>query len=128
MPRDTSSVTVRALFWTSAVLCIVIGVAHTAFTFVAFHQLSQRALYFAGTGLSVLFLALFNIAIWHVPNFSRVSRILAHTANLLMSIFAILAVIAVPEPQAYVGGVAVWGLLVAGVLLDRGTREATPNI
>lgn len=113
---------IRVLFWISATLCALLGVAHTIVTFFLFHALSQRALYFAGTGLAILILVMFNVAIVQSTAPSRLSRNLLHGANALISIFAVLAILAVPEPQAYIGAFAMWGLLVSGILLDRGQR------
>lgn len=110
---------IRFLFRVSATLCALIGVAHTIVTFFLFHTLSQRALYFAGTGFAILILVMFNVAIAQSTSPTRLSRNLLHAANALMSIFAVLAIIAVPEPQAYVGASAMWGLLVSAILLER---------
>ena len=111
----------RVLFWICVSLCGALGVVHTLFTFYVYSQLTPRALYFAGTGLAAIVLALFNIAIWHGPAPSRFSRQLAHFANALMAGFGFLGPIAVPEPQAYIGTVAISGIFFAGLLLDRAT-------
>ncbi len=119
----------RVLFWVSVSVCGALGVAHTIFTFLIFHHLTERALYFAGTGLAAILLALLNIATWCAPAPpNRLSRSLTHAANALLAMFAVAAIIAVPQPQAYVGATGFWALLVAGFLLDRASRAtvATP--
>lgn len=113
---------VRMLFWISLAVVGLIGLVHTLFTFVAFDHLSQRALYFAGTGLGVVVLALFNLAVWRTSGTDRLARRLAHGANAVMAIFGFLAIRAVPEPQAYVGLVALVGLSISALLLDRAMK------
>ncbi|MDQ3119203.1 MAG: hypothetical protein M3Q89_06495 [Verrucomicrobiota bacterium] len=115
---------VRVIFWAGVAICGLLGVVHTAVTFFIFDHLTQRALYFAGTGLAAIVMALFNIAVWHEASASKLQRSLAHLANALMAGFAIVAVIAVPEPQAYVGAAAFWGLFLSSLLLDRGSKAA----
>jgi len=110
---------VRLLFWISLTIVGLIGLVHTLFTFMAFDHLSQRALYFAGTGLGVLVLVLFNLAAWHGTNPDRFARRLSHVANGIMVIYGCLAIRAVPEPQAYVGFAAFVCLCIAVILLDR---------
>lgn len=114
----------RVLFRVSVSICGALGVVHTLFTFLIFRHLTERALYFAGTGLAAILLALLNIATWCAPApANRLSRSLTHAANLLLATFAVAAILAVPQPQAYVGATAFWALLVAGFLLDRASRN-----
>lgn len=110
---------VRCLFWISLTIVGLIGLVHTLFTFLAFGELTQRALYFAGTGLGVIVLVLFNLAVWHGPTPDRLARRLSHVANAIMVIYGCLAVRAVPEPQAYVGFGAFICLCITVLLLDR---------
>lgn len=93
----------RKLYWTCVAVCGLIGVAPTGFTFIAFDQLSQGALYFAGTGIGTLVLALFNAAVWSASSPAPWSRRLLNVANALMMVFGFFAIRAVPEPQAFVG-------------------------
>lgn len=109
---------VRSLFWMSLYVVGLIGVVHVTYTFEIFDELSQEALYFAGTGLGVVVLVLFNYAIWRVPSPDRLARRLTHCANAIMAIYGFFAIRAVPEPQAYVGFAAFIVLVMAALVLD----------
>jgi hypothetical protein len=114
----------RPLFWICLALCCLLGVLHIAATFLIFDHLTQRALYFAGTGLAGIILAFFNFATFRQTSADRLSHSLVHVSNGLMALFAVFAVLAVPEPQAYVGGAIFWGLFLTRLFLDRGSSAA----
>lgn len=113
----------RVLFWINLAVVGTIGGVHVFDTFDNFHELSQEALYFAGTGLGVVIFVLFNFAVWYSPGLDPLPRRLAHAANVIMVIYGFFAVKAVPEPQVYVGLGALIGLAVAALLLDRQIAE-----
>jgi hypothetical protein len=61
------------------------------------------AMYFASAGLALMLLGFLNLALRSDTGGNRVLRILCHTANVVMTLFAIFAVVVIPEPQAYFG-------------------------
>ncbi|MBN1305791.1 MAG: hypothetical protein JXA13_15240 [Anaerolineales bacterium] len=87
------------LFYKIASYLLLIGVIHTALTPVFYPGFTLEALWFAGTGLALVFLALLNItaerlmASWVLD--------LCLVANLAGTIFGILIVMLLPEIQAY---------------------------
>ena len=87
-------------FYRISAYLLLIGVIHTALTPVFYPEFSPAALWFAGTGLALVFLSLLNIAAERVcePWILNMSIV----ANLLGCIYSILIVIALPEFQAYV--------------------------
>ncbi len=93
----------KKLHAASAVLFVALGVVHTLFTFTFATALTQRAVWFAGSGLAMIFAGFLNIARARSAKSDKVVRALCHTANALLVVFGVLAAVAVNEPQAYVG-------------------------
>ena len=115
----------RRAFWISTIVCGLIGAIHTGFTFVAFDHLSQSALYFAGTGIGTIVLVLFNVAVLGAKTPPVHTRLLLNSANTLMTVFGLVAVSVVPEPQAFVGLAGLLGLAVTGIVLHRRASAST---
>jgi hypothetical protein len=59
-----------------------------------------------------------------VPSGDALVRRMAIVANVAMAMFALLVVLAVPQPQAYVVLAAIVGLLAAGLRLEREERHS----
>jgi hypothetical protein len=78
---------------------LVLGLAHIAFTPVLFKTFSIDALWFAGTGLSFVFLGLLHLI--RRTSGSPISLILSLIASLAATAFSVLIVIKLPAPQAY---------------------------
>lgn len=87
-------------FYRITAYLLLIGVIHTALTPVFYPEFSPDALWFAGTGLALVFLSLLNIAAERVcePWILNMSIV----ANLVGCIYNVLIVIALPEFQAFV--------------------------
>jgi hypothetical protein len=109
----------RLVFWLSAGLCGLLGLIHTTVTFVAFRTLSAGAIWFAGTGLGMLLLALINVAAWRGSYRDPLVRYGSIAANTAMTILGLLAVRAVPEPQAYAVLASFVGLLITSLRYAR---------
>ncbi len=101
-------------------LILILGVAHTALTPVFVRSLNPGALWFAGAGLALLFLGLFNAARLLTPEGTRL-RQLCLGANVLALLWIILVIAVLPQPQAFVTGLAV---LLATVGASRPARQA----
>lgn len=86
-----------------AIAIIALGIVHTSLTPVIVGKLSMWAFYFASAGLSMILLGFLNLSLKSDEGGNRVLRILCHTANVVMTLFAIFAVVVIPEPQAYFG-------------------------
>jgi hypothetical protein len=86
-------------FYRITAYLLLIGLIHTALTPVFYPEFSPDALWFAGTGLALVFLSLLNIAAERVcePWILNMSI----SANLVGCIYSILIVIALPEFQAF---------------------------
>jgi hypothetical protein len=81
--------------------CVLAGLGplHTLLTSVFYPRLGMDALWFAGTGLGVVLLALLNQAVLLSPMRDGLNLSLA--ANLAGLLYGILIVIKLAEPQAY---------------------------
>jgi hypothetical protein len=110
----------RRLLQTSAGLAIALSVAHTVVAASTFDELSTAALWFAAAGLVLLCGALLNLAVWAPPpRRGKVLRAAVHGVNLLLVGFGAAAAWLLGPGPAYGVLVAMVGLLVAGVGLDR---------
>lgn len=79
-------------------LLLVLGGVHTVLTPLFFHQLNEASLWFAGSGLALLFCALLNLVVLHTP--TRPGFRVVLLANTLGSVFGGLVLIVLAQPQA----------------------------
>lgn len=89
----------------SAWTLIGLGILHASLTPLFYSGFNIDALWFAGTGLGILFLGLFNLATLR----AHLSRNLCLIANVIGSAYGILIVIILPEPQAFLALLAFLG-------------------
>ncbi len=95
---------------------IALGVLHTLLTPLFYPGFTIAALWFAGTGLGILFLGLFNLMVLWAP--ARQALNLCLSANLIGCVYGILIVILLPEPQAFLALVAFLGAAI-GIATSR---------
>jgi hypothetical protein len=88
------------LFYRISAYLLMIGVIHTALTPLFYARFSPDALWFAGTGLGLVYQSLLNI----VAERSRANWMLkiCVAANLAGLIYGVLIVFALPEIQAFI--------------------------
>lgn len=115
----------RIVHRTLAYLLLALGAVHTSFA-RCYAELSPEAVWFAGAGLALIFLALLNLAADAAP----VARVwlLCRCANIAGLAFAAPAAIAVGEPQGYFGLVLIASLTVASFVCRPPSQSgATPG-
>jgi hypothetical protein len=80
---------------------LMLGIIHSVITPVFYKSFSIDALWFFGTGLSLIYLSLLNISASRllVPWLLRIALV----ANITGTFFAVATVFILPEPQAYIG-------------------------
>ena len=100
-----------------AVLSILLGVAHMGFTPVFYPKFGLSAMWFAGTGLALVFLGTTNLAI--AQGTDGGGRWIGIVSNFIGLAFFTMIAITIKAPQGYLGC-----LLVAGMLI-LGTRRRT---
>ena len=111
----------RTLHIITSLLLIALGVVHTALTPVFYGRFSLNALWFAGSGLTMIFLGFLNIALNRTDGRDRLVRILCYVANLITNLFGILLVAVDSEPQVIFGLVLIVLMTVTAFRL-RGAR------
>jgi hypothetical protein len=99
----------------SAWTLIGLGILHTSLTPLFYSGFTVDALWFAGTGLGILFLGSFNLAILR----AHVLRTLCLIANLIGSVYGILIVIVLPEPQAFLALLAFLGATIGCISIRK---------
>jgi hypothetical protein len=97
----------------------LLGFAHLALTPLAHPEWSLEALWFAGTGLAIVVVAIFNWAGRSLPERSAALALVA--ANLAMTAFFAAAWTVLPGPQVIAGGAIFAGLALCTVI-----RRAVP--
>ena len=96
---------IKAIHKVSTLLILAIGIIHTSCTFYYFHSLSEPAIWFAGTGLAGIFVALLNMGIWS-NNASVMARRSVAAANFIFFFWLAASVSAIPRPsQVFVAAV-----------------------
>jgi hypothetical protein len=83
-------------------LLALLALAHSVLTFVFYSDWSADAVWFLGTGLGLLLLAVLNLTHIGVEPCRQVSARVVRLSNPIFAILGVGAVIAVQEPQAYV--------------------------
>jgi hypothetical protein len=87
----------------SSCLIIGLGVVHTSMTPVFYGRLSSGALWFAGSGLTMIFVGFLNVAFSRNAGREKFVRVLCYVANLLTVIFGGMIVTVDNEPQVFFG-------------------------
>ena len=111
----------RLIHRTSTAVLALFALLHCGLTFFLYDQWSPDALWFLGTGLGLLLLAVSNWAHVGLEPCRLPTAPVVKWGNMLFALFAIAAVIAVPEPQAY--------LILASIVVQAvaGTRTLSPS-
>ena len=109
----------------SGVLCML-AIVHAAVTAVAYKGWGPDAAWFLGTGLGLLLLGVMNIAHVGVEPCRLPTAPSVRWANWVAVGFGVGAVVAVPQPQAYVVLAALTLMAIAGqwTLLGPGARAS----
>jgi hypothetical protein len=103
----------RKAYCIFAVLSILLGLAHVGFTGVFYPQLDLAAAWFAGTGLSLIFLGVLNLVVAGISRgYRKWLTLLCNSMGLLL--FVAIAVM-IKSPQGYLGVLLVLGLLLLGL-------------
>ncbi len=79
---------------------LLIGVIHVALTPMFYPEFNLNAIWFAGTGLALIFLSFLNISAERVPE--RLILNLCILANFIFLIFSMLIIIILPDVQAWI--------------------------
>jgi MFS-type transporter involved in bile tolerance (Atg22 family) len=93
----------RTLHKICSILLSALGVVHTALTPVFYGRFSLGALWFAGSGLAMIFIGFLNIILSRDAGRDRVVRMLCYSANLITVVFGALIVFLDTEPQVIFG-------------------------
>ena len=91
----------RVVHLAASGLLAIIALAHAGLTGRFYDTWSPEAVWFLGTGLGLLLLALLNLSHIGVEPCRQPTARLVRAANWGFAIFGLGAVLAVPEPQAY---------------------------
>lgn len=92
---------------------IGLGIGHTVLTPLFYPSLTEDSLWFAGTGLGLLFLGLFNLAMLR----ASIASNLCLGANIIGSVFGVLIVVVMPAPQAILALLAFLGAVIGCIPL-----------
>jgi hypothetical protein len=99
-------------------LLILLGVIHSGLTPIFYKSFNADALWFFGSGLSYIFMGLYNLATLKV-NINSLSRI-AVVLNFVGTIFTIAITYILREPQAYIAMFLVICILAFSILSING--------
>ena len=103
-----------------ALYCLILlGAIHSVFTIFLYESLNADALWFFGTGLSYIFMGLYNLAALKV----KIAAIfnMAVVLNFIGTIFTIAITYILKEPQAYLAMVLVIFIFIYSVMLAVGS-------
>jgi hypothetical protein len=104
-------------------LIVALGCAHFAFTFLDYEEFSLRAMWFAGSGLALVFAGFLNVALLRSGGRDALVRALTILTDALCAVLFVAALSLMRQPQVFVG-VALFALatLFAATLRDGPTR------
>lgn len=116
----------RTLHRICAFLLIALGVVHTALTPVFYGRLSPGAMWFAGSGLAMIFVGFLNVAFGRVVGRDAVIRALCYAANLTTLVFGVLIAVVDGEPQVLFGLVLITVMTATAFMLKGRPAEDAP--
>lgn len=105
----------------SAWVLVVLGIGHTLLTPLFYPGFTEAALWFAGSGLGLLFLGLLNLIV--IMSASRAILNLCLITNLIGSVYTILVAVTLPVPQAFLAILASIGAAMGTFAARRFTFE-----
>ena len=114
------------LFYRITAYSLSLGVIHTALTPLFYDRFSPDALWFAGTGLALVFLGLLNLVAERVWEVWALNICIA--ANLIGCVYGALVVIALPEIQAYAALLIFVAVATGSILARLNTRSTVVNM
>lgn len=112
----------RTLHKICTYLLIALGVVHAALTPVFYGRLSPGAMWFAGSGLAMIFVGFLNVAFGRVVGRDTVVRALCYASNLLTLVFGVLIVVVDSEPQVLFGLGLIGVMTVTAFMLKEAAR------
>jgi len=106
--------TLTLLFKTSAYLLVLLGIVHIALSPVFFRRFGLDVLWFAGTGMGLVFLGNLNLLV-------QISKrngfyMMAVTSNIMGLLLMVLILLMNPAPQAWIGVVLLVILMVGSIM------------
>jgi hypothetical protein len=101
----------------------VISILHCSLTFSIYAGWTPDSVWFFGTGLGLLFLAVVNWAHVGLGPCDLPTAVVVRWGNWVFAVFGVTAVLAVPEPQAYV----ILALLVIQAVASMNTLRPGPD-
>ncbi len=113
----------RTVHLIAAILLGLLAIVHAGLTFVVFPTWSPDSVWFLGTGLGLLLLAVFNLTHIGIEPCRHRSVRLIRYANWPFLMFGIAAATAIPEPQAFVIVACLAAQAVAGLVTLPGPSE-----
>lgn len=99
-------------------LLVALGAVHTGLTPMFYGRFTLGALWFAGSGLAMIFLGFLNITFVRAGGRDRLVRMLCHIANLLCTAFGMMIVTLDMEPQVIFGMMLIAILTVTAFMLE----------
>jgi hypothetical protein len=111
----------RIIHRASTAILALFAILHCSLTFFLYDGWSPEALWFLGTGMGLFLLAISNWSHVGLEPCRQPTAPVVKWANALFTLFAIAAVIAVPEPHAY--------LILASIVVQAvaSTRTLSPS-
>jgi hypothetical protein len=106
----------KKLYIIICILYCILGIIHAALTPVFYKLNSLEALWFAGTGLSLVFLGLLNISAIRSNN--KLIFDLCIFANIISAVYKTFLTIKICEPQAFIA-VVLMALMLFGSIFFR---------
>jgi hypothetical protein len=116
---------IQALHKLCSILLAALGVIHTALTPVFYGRFSLGALWFAGSGLTMIFLGFLNIILQRDAGKDRVVRMLCYISNLVTVVFGVLIVFVDNEPQVLFGLMLIVIMTITAFMLKGVVRYST---
>ena len=110
---------------TCAWLLVALGTVHAALTPTFYGRFSMGAMWFLGSGLTMVFLGFLNITLSRSASRDRLARILCYIANLLCTGFGFLLVTLDGEPQVIFGVVLIVLLTITAFVLSGVKHNST---
>ena len=95
-------------------LLILLGVIHSSFTFVFYKSFNADALWFFGTGLTYIFMGLYNLAALKVKITSITN--IAVILNFIGTVFTMAITYILKEPQSYFALILVIMIFIFSIL------------